>query len=153
MSSAAKRLVMSGTDIRRNSFLDEAQIINLVELAKEASGKAYCPYSKFSVGAAVLASSGNIYTGCNVENAAFGDTICAERCAIMQMVAAGDRDIAAVVVFTPTHVATPPCGSCRQVINEFGPDARVICVCNSQDRLNAFLSELLPGAFGPRNLG
>lgn len=117
-----------------------------------ASRNAYCPYSKFPVGATILSTSGQIYAGCNVENAAFGCTICAERNAIFQMVAAGDREIEVVLIYTPTSVASAPCGSCRQVINEFGADARIVCACDTDDRIDALLTELLPGAFGPRNL-
>ena len=94
--------------------LSEEQLRQLTSLAKEISKRAYCPYSKFHVGAAVLAKSGKVYAGCNVENAAYGSTICAERGAIMQMVAGGDRQIAAVVIYTPTQFASPPCGACRQ---------------------------------------
>lgn len=124
----------------------------LVEEARRVSERAYCPYSRFAVGAAVLAKSGKVYTGCNVENAAYGCTICAERSAILQMVAAGDRKIEAVVIYTPTPVASAPCGACRQVINEFGPHARIVSVCDTDDRIDAPLNELLPFAFGPGNL-
>jgi cytidine deaminase len=132
--------------------LDEARIRELILLAKEASEKAYCPYSKFRVGASVLAASGKVYSGCNVENAAFGDTICAERGAIMQMVRGGDQEIDAVVIYTPTQTVSTPCGSCRQVINEFCPNARIISACDSDDRIDIPLVGLLPAAFGPRNL-
>jgi|SRR5882672_6028169 len=136
----------------RRSELDEAAIQEMISLAKKASAMAYCPYSKFPVGAVVLATSGRMYAGCNVENAAYGDTICAERGAIMQMVAGGDQEISVVVIYTPTEVASSPCGSCRQVINEFGPQARIVSVCDNGDRIDAPLNDLLPGAFGPRNL-
>ncbi|HVM62891.1 MAG TPA: cytidine deaminase [Verrucomicrobiae bacterium] len=124
----------------------------LVREARRASERAYCPYSKFPVGAAVLGRSGKIYTGCNVENAAYGSTICAERNAIFQMVAAGEREIEAVIIYTPTKITSAPCGACRQVINEFGPNARIISVCDTGDRVDAPLSDLLPHAFGPKNL-
>jgi cytidine deaminase len=133
-------------------MLDDKRIRELIVMAKQASVRAYCPYSKFRVGAAMLAKSGNVYTGCNVENAAYGSTICAERGAIMQMVVGGDQEIEAVVIYTPTEVASSPCGACRQVINEFGPKARIISVCNTSDRIDEILNGLLPGAFGPRNL-
>lgn len=130
----------------------EAPIKILVDRARRASLLAYCPYSKFAVGAAVLAKSGKVSTGCNVEIAAYGCTICAERSAILQMVAAGDREIEVVVIYTPTRVASAPCGSCRQVINEFGPHARIVSVCDTDDKIDTPLTELLPGAFGPSNL-
>jgi len=125
----------------------------LERLARRAAKTSYSPYSKFAVGAAVLAGSGKIYTGCNVENASYGLCNCAERTAIFSAVAAGERKIKCVVVYTPTTSATPPCGACRQVINEFGPQARVISVCDSKERIETSLDALLPAAFGPGNLG
>ena len=124
----------------------------MTTLAKAASAKAYCPYSKFRVGAAVLADSGKIYTGCNVENASYGLTICAERNAIFHAACDGMERIEAVVIYTPTSTPSAPCGACRQVINEFGEDARIISVCDAKTILDMKLSELLPHAFGPRNL-
>jgi len=120
--------------------------------ARAAATKSYSPYSSFPVGAAVLAGSGKIYAGCNVENASFGLCNCAERTAIFSAIASGERKIRCVVVYTPTPSATTPCGACRQVINEFGPDARVSSICDSTDRIDTTLSALLPGAFGPDNL-
>lgn len=117
--------------------------------ARLAAARAYAPYSRFPVGAAVLGGSGKIYTGCNVENASFGLCNCAERTAIFTAIAAGEERIAAVAVFTPTPSPTMPCGACRQVINEFGPDALVLSVCDSAERIETTLAALLPGAFGP----
>lgn len=130
-----------------------ATIRRLEKLARAAAKKSYSPYSRFAVGAAVLAGSRKTYTGANVENASFGLCNCAERTAIFTAAAAGERRLKCVVVYTPTPVVTPPCGACRQVINEFGPRARVISVCDSDDRLDLSLDTLLPGAFGPDNLG
>ena len=124
----------------------------LIAAAKLASTNAYCPYSKFPVGAAILTSEGAIFTGCNVENASYGLTICAERNAIFQAVAQGKTSIIAVAVFTPTTIPSTPCGACRQVINEFGPDAEILSVCNGPESLHTTLAKLLPDAFGPRNL-
>jgi cytidine deaminase len=121
--------------------------------AREASRQAYCPYSKFRVGAAVLTEGGEVYAGCNVENASYGLTICAERNAVFQAAARGRRTIVAVAVYTPTATPTAPCGACRQVINEFGPDAEILSVCDGPGTIRARLSELLPQAFGPQNLG
>jgi cytidine deaminase len=129
-----------------------AKLKALIAAAKKASRKAYCRYSDFRVGAAVLGKSGAIAAGCNVENASYGLTICAERNAVFQLIAEGEREIAAVVVYTPTPTPTAPCGACRQVLNEFGPDMAVICVCDGADRIETTLVELLPQAFGPRNL-
>lgn len=125
----------------------------LERLARRAAKTSYSPYSKFAVGAAVLAGSGKVYAGCNVENASFGLCNCAERTAVFSAVAAGEHKIKCVVVYTPTTSATPPCGACRQVINEFGPQARVVSICNSDERIETSLDALLPAAFGPGNLG
>ena len=120
--------------------------------ARLASEKAYCPYSQFRVGAAVLTDSGQIVSGCNVENASYGLTICAERNAVFQMVAQGHTTIQAVVLYTPTRLPASPCGACRQVINEFGPDARFVSFCDGPEMISSTVSELLPFAFGPHNL-
>jgi len=124
----------------------------LEKAARTAAKASYSPYSKFRVGAAVLAGSGAIYTGTNVENASYALCNCAERTAIFTAVAAGERAVKAVVVYTPTRKATSPCGACRQVINEFGPSALVISVCNSTERTATTLDRLLPAAFGPKDL-
>jgi len=99
----------------------------LLKMAKAAQKHAYAPYSKFQVGAAILFTDGRIFTGCNVENASYGLTICAERNAIFQAVAANAKKpkIVAVAVSTNPAVACSPCGACRQVIWEFGQDAKV----------------------------
>jgi cytidine deaminase len=132
--------------------IPEDLLQKLTDAARAASANAHCLYSRFPVGAAVLTGTGEIFAGCNVENASFGLTICAERNAIFQAVAKGHPTIRAVVVFTPTDAPTPPCGACRQVINEFGPDAEVISTCRGPNIARHRLSELLPGAFGPGNL-
>ncbi len=126
----------------------------LIRTAKSAAGRAYCPYSRFRVGAAVLTARGEIFAGCNVENASYGLTICAERNAVFQAVAQSPDVpvIRAVVVYTPTASPTAPCGACRQVINEFGPDALVISVCDGPELVQSRTHDLLPGAFGPSNL-
>ena len=132
---------------------DEATLAELARRARAAASRAYCPYSRFPVGAAVLAADGPAFDGCNVENASYGLTCCAERSAIFQMVGNGHTRLAAVVIYTPTAEPTAPCGACRQVINEFGPDALVVSVCDGSAVQTARLSQLLPGAFGPANLG
>ena len=129
-----------------------AQLKKLKAAAKAAAGEAYAPYSKFRVGAAVLTGTGKLFAGCNVENASYGLCNCAERTAIFSAVAAGEQKIKCVVVYTPTKTATAPCGACRQVINEFGPEARVISFCAGNDEIDVSLSALLPGAFGPADL-
>jgi cytidine deaminase len=134
--------------------IDEPARADLIAAARQAAGQAYCPYSRFRVGAAVLTDRGEIFSGCNVENASYGLTICAERNAIFQAVARSQAPVVirAVVVFTPTDLPTAPCGACRQVINEFGPEAYVLSVCDGEEVIGNLLSELLPGAFGPANL-
>lgn len=124
----------------------------LEKAARLAAKASYSPYSKFRVGAAILTGSGKIYSGCNVENASYGLCNCAERTAIFSAAAAGERSLQAVVVYTPTKEATSPCGACRQVINEFGPDALVISICDSAAKIETTLDQLLPHAFGPENL-
>jgi cytidine deaminase len=124
----------------------------LTEAAKAASERAYCPYSKFRVGAALLTSDGRLYSGCNVENASYGLTICAERNTIFHAVAEGMVAVSALLVYTPTDNPAAPCGACRQVLNEFGPDFEVRCVCEGSERITTTINKLLPGAFGPKNL-
>jgi len=132
--------------------LAPAQRRRLIAAARRAARAAYAPYSKFRVGAAVLARSGKIYAGGNVENASYGLSNCAERTAVFRAVADGERAIVAVAVYTPTRRPTPPCGACRQIINEFGPRAVILCTCDSRERLETTLDQLLPGAFGPASL-
>jgi cytidine deaminase len=124
----------------------------LERAARGAVTAAYAPYSGFRVGAAVLGGSGKIFTGCNVENASYGLCNCAERTAIFTAIAAGERKIKAVAVYTPTAAPTAPCGACRQVINEFGPEALIISCCKGGKRIESTLDQLLPEAFGPKKL-
>jgi len=130
----------------------DASLTTLIAAAKEASRFAYCPYSSFPVGAALLGADGQVYTGCNVENASYGLTLCAERNAVAAMVRGGARAMSIVVVYTPTPRPTSPCGACRQVLNELAPDARVVCVCDGAEQLDTTGATLLPHAFGPENL-
>jgi len=120
--------------------------------ARDVSRHAYCPYSHFAVGAAVITDKNEIFAGCNVENAAYGSSICAERSAIFQAVAKGMTKIRAVATYTPTPHPTMPCGNCRQVINEFGPDAEIFGICDGHEVAHDVLSALLPKSFGPKNL-
>jgi cytidine deaminase len=129
-----------------------ALLRKLKSAAKAASRRAYAPYSKFHVGAAVLTGSGKIFAGCNVENASYGLCNCAERTAIFSAVAAKERNVQCVVVYTPTATATAPCGACRQVIFEFGPTARVISFAAGPGTIDTTITALLPAAFGPANL-
>jgi cytidine deaminase len=119
----------------------------LAQAAKAASAHAYRPYSGFPVGAAVLADDGTLASGCNVENASFGLTTCAERNAVCRAIAEGARRIVALVVYTPTAEPVTPCGACRQVLAEFGRDIAIRCVCDGPGSAQYTLAELLPGAF------
>ena len=132
--------------------LPAATLRRLEKAARAAALLSYSPYSKFPGGAAILAGSGKVYTGSNVENASYGLGNCAERTAIFTAAAAGERQLRAVVVYTPTPTATAPCGACRQVINEFGPAAVFVGICDSTCRLEITLAALLPHPFGPNNL-
>jgi len=123
----------------------------LIERAKVARENAYVPYSEYPVGAALLTASGAIYTGCNIEIASFGATVCGERTAAFKAVSEGDREFRAVAVVTSNGAA--PCGICRQVLYEFGPQMTVIMA----DALGSItfegpLSDLLPYGFGPQKL-
>lgn len=100
----------------------------------------------------MLTSSGRVFSGCNVENASSGLTICAERNAVFQAIAAGDRSFRQLVVYTPTPEPTSPCGACRQVLVEFAPALPVVCVCNGPKQLETTLAELLPHGFGPESI-
>ncbi len=133
--------------------ITDAALRRLEKAARGAAAHTYSPYSHFPVGAAVLGGSGKLYGGCNVENASYGLCNCAERTAIFSAVAAGETVVKAVAIYTPTPLPTAPCGACRQVINEFGPEALVICVCDSAQRIETDVPALLPGAFGPADLG
>jgi cytidine deaminase len=132
--------------------LDRSTREKLIDAAKQAVRNTYCPYSKFPVGAAVLTVRGKIFAGCNVENASYGLTVCAERNAVFRMIAEGEREIAAVAIYTPTAAPAAPCGACRQVIREFGPEAWIICVCDTDKVIRKRLSELMPLAFGPEDV-
>lgn len=122
----------------------------LEEAACAVRRRAYAPYSHFRVGAAVLGANGDVYTGVNVENAAYGLTICAERAAIFQAVAAGEREIQAVAVCTGEGVS--PCGSCRQVMREFATELPVFLVDGAGNSRETNLRMLLPDSFGPEDL-
>jgi cytidine deaminase len=120
----------------------------LMNKAKEASKNSYSPFSRFAVGAAVLASSGKIYQGCNVENSSFGLTICAERCAIFKAVSEGELELLAVAIYSPNSDDCYPCGACRQVMFEFQGDEEISVVTENLGTLNINkLSYFLPCGF------
>jgi cytidine deaminase len=123
----------------------------LIRRALQARGRAYAPYSGYAVGAAVLSGSGAIYSGANVENAAYPSGVCAERSAVFNAVGEGERRITAVAVVTEN--GGTPCGSCRQVLSEFGPEADVLMI-DSSGRIvsQTTVAKLLPQAFGASHL-
>jgi cytidine deaminase len=132
--------------------LDDPVWAPLIDAARTAMHNAYAPYSKFHVGAA-LAGGGATIAGCNVENASYGATICAERGAIMSAIARGVRTFDACVVITRGPEPAHPCGMCRQVLNEFAPKLPILLVAESTGaRVLVRLDEILPGAFGPSSL-
>ncbi len=129
------------------SNLDE-----LVNSARAARENAYAPYSHYAVGAAVLAKSGKVYTGCNVENAAYPTSLCAERVAIFKAISEGERELVALAVVTSNGGS--PCGACRQVFSEFAEDDSVIVLAAARgDRHKEFsMKQILPDRFGPEHL-
>lgn len=120
----------------------------LLEKAYEGRANAYAPYSNFKVGAAVLAENGKIYTGCNIENASYGATNCAERTAIFKAISEGNRKICAIAIVGADDEYTYPCGICRQVITEFAnANTEIILGKKSLEYIVKTLAEILPGAF------
>ncbi|HTX92643.1 MAG TPA: cytidine deaminase [Anaerolineales bacterium] len=128
---------------------DERQA--LIDLANEARKRAYAPYSNYAVGAAVRTKSGRLFTGCNIENAAYPTTMCAERVAIFKAVSEGEKDFEVIAVTTAN--GGTPCGGCRQVLAEFGLNT-IVLIGNSEGRLvqETTVAGLLPGAFTPKDL-
>ena len=131
-------------------MIDQVQREQLEEEACAVRDRAYAPYSKFRVGAAVLGGSGAMYSGVNVENASFGLTTCAERVAIFKAVSAGERNILAVAVCTESGVT--PCGACRQVIREFASDCPLFVLDANGNSRETSLKTLLPESFGRGDL-
>ena len=123
----------------------------LVDAARAAQQQAYAPYSRFRVGCALEADDGRVFVGCNVENASYGLTICAERAAVCAAVAAGARRFRRAVVVSDADPPAAPCGACRQVLSEFGPDLRVDAV-SAAGSVTWTIAELLPAAFGKEQL-
>lgn len=139
--------------------IDENTWLALVEKAQQAYQKAYAPYSNFYVGAAAITTDGNVVQGCNVENASYGLTVCAERNCIAQGVIATERnnknkiEFEAIVIYTEQEKLTPPCGACRQVISEFFPgNAQIKAVNHLNQQQQWTVNELLPDAFTPYDL-
>ena len=119
----------------------------LLSLAREAARNAYVPYSQFPVGAAVECADGNVFTGCNVENAAFGSTICAERTAIVKAVSEGHTEFRRIAIYGEGKNYCMPCGACRQVMAEFSPEMEVLCTKAGGSYVSYSLSKLMPYTF------
>ncbi len=119
----------------------------LISLAKKASYNAYAPYSHFSVGAALQCADGSVFTGCNVENAALGSTICAERTACVKAVSEGKREFVRLAIYADSQNWPTPCGACRQFLAEFAPDIEILCSKAGDRYVSYKLSELLPYIF------
>lgn len=128
-------------------------IVALKDAAKMAFDNAYAPYSHFQVGASALTASGQIVSGCNVENASYGLTVCAERNCLAQAIIQGEQQFKTIVIYTEQESLTPPCGACRQVIAEFlEQDALVYAVNHLDHQVQWTVQELLPDAFTPKDL-
>lgn len=123
----------------------------LIKKALESQKKAYVPYSKFRVGAALITDNDTLFTGCNIEIASYSPTICAERTAIFKAISEGHRKIKKIAIVGDSN-STFPCGVCRQVIREFGHDAKIIIANSEEDYREFTLDELLPHSFGPEDL-
>lgn len=120
----------------------------LIALAQKAAGQSYSPYSHFRVGAALECADGRVFTGCNIENSAYGDTICAERTAAVKAVSEGEREFVRLAVWGSGDDYCTPCGSCRQFLSEFaGEDMIVLCAKQSGEALKTTLGALLPASF------
>ena len=125
----------------------------LVAKAMEMQNLAYCPYSNFPVGAALLCEDGRVFTGCNVESAAYGSTICAERTALLKAVSEGCRDNwVAIAVAGRGEEFCWPCGSCRQMLYEFAPGLKILAARGDGEFRSCTLEELFPNGFGPKSL-
>ena len=124
----------------------------LVDLAFTMLDRAYVPYSNFPVGAALETADGSVFTGCNVENAAYGSAVCAERCALLKAVSEGRRDPVRIAVAGMGEDFCWPCGACRQMLYEFNPDMEVLCANRDRAFVKVTLRELMPHGFGPASL-
>ncbi|HEY3329571.1 MAG TPA: cytidine deaminase [Capsulimonadaceae bacterium] len=138
------------TDSQPNAPFSAERIDMLRQAARDAMSAAYCPYSNFAVGAALLCSDGSIVGGCNVENASYGLTVCAERNAVFAAVAAGHVTFTAIALVTSSPTISRPCGACRQVLAEFSPAATPIVVISESingEYVIETVADLLPGSF------
>lgn len=133
--------------LKSKNNMDNKQLINF---AYDAMDMAYAPYSHYKVGAAVY-TNGKVYLGCNIENASYGATICAERCAIAKAVSEGNLNLEKIAIVSSTHDFTAPCGICRQVMNEFMPEG-VVVLTNDREIKEFLVSDLLPTGFSQTDM-
>jgi len=125
----------------------------LIDLAKNVMSNSYSPYSRFTIGAAIECTDGSVFTGCNIENAAFGSAMCAEAAAIASAVSSGHRAFKRIAITSEGSAYSFPCGSCRQLLSEFSPDVEVLCARSDGRYVSYPLSTLLPIAFGKEQIG
>ncbi len=125
----------------------------LINMAKAAAGNAYVPYSRFKVGAAIECADGSVYCGCNVENAALGSTVCAERCAALKAISEGRSRFMRIAVWAESRDYCTPCGTCRQFLAEFSPSMEVLCARGDGRYTSYRLDQLLPNCFTGAMLG
>jgi cytidine deaminase len=139
-------------DAKRSGKGSDDEIQDLLRVAHAAAVLAHCPYSEIQVGAALVSSSGEIFTGCNVENASFGLTLCAERAAVAKAVSVGATSFRAIAIASSEPHPLMPCGACRQVLREFAADLLIHVQGKEGPRVDTTLAELLPRAFGPADV-
>jgi cytidine deaminase len=132
--------------------LSEESLEQLIETAKAARLQSVAPFSKFLVGAAVKTKDGKVYTGCNIESASYGLTVCGERVAIWKALSEGERQFTELAIVADTESLTPPCGTCRQIIHEFCEDATIVLANLHGQTETCTIDELLPRAFDARFL-
>jgi cytidine deaminase len=132
--------------------LSEASLQELIEIAKTARLHSVAPFSNFLVGAAIRTEEGKIYTGCNVESASYGLTVCGERVAIWKALSEGEREFTELAIVADTETLTPPCGTCRQIIWEFCKNATIVLANLDGETQECSIKELLPRAFDARFL-
>ncbi|MFW6237767.1 MAG: cytidine deaminase [Halanaerobiales bacterium] len=135
-------------------MVDDKTLQRMKEIARMVKEKAYVPYSHFSLGAALLTAGNNIYGGCNIENASYGLTICAERAAIFKAITAGERDFLALLLLSDMEEPVTPCGACRQVLAEFDPEGnmKIILCSQGEKEIQLSLEELFPLSFNKGDL-
>ena len=137
----------------KQTQIDDALCRRLIAAALEARKRSYAPYSHYHVGAALWTQSGKLYTGCNIENAAYTPTNCAERTAVFKAVSEGERNFSVIVIVCSGKNPAAPCGVCRQVLREFcRDDMPVVFADNNRNYIESTLGELLPHSFGPEDL-